>query len=219
MSDRRDFFKTAAAAGLALAGSAARAARMAMTTTTSSAACSARASSTCRIPGTRTRRSPASTRPTRWSLNATHAGTRGTFGRRRPALLHLRDPALERAARRARASTPSATSATTASSSAASTPPQRPATRAASAAAASARISTSRTIRTSCWSTAACCSTWRASSTRNDDPLPPAFNITAEHLAETARHQGVRIKRGDTVLIRTGWGKLLQPRTRPLQGR
>jgi kynurenine formamidase len=43
---------------------------------------------------------------------------------------------------------------------------------------------------------------------RNDDPLPPAFNITAEHLAATARHQGVRIKRGDTVLIRTGWGKL-----------
>ncbi len=43
---------------------------------------------------------------------------------------------------------------------------------------------------------------------RNGDPLPPAFNITAEHLAETARHQGVRIRRGDTVLIRTGWGKL-----------
>jgi kynurenine formamidase len=43
---------------------------------------------------------------------------------------------------------------------------------------------------------------------RNSDPLPPAFNITDEHLAETARHQGVRIRRGDTVLIRTGWGKL-----------
>ena len=43
---------------------------------------------------------------------------------------------------------------------------------------------------------------------RNDDPLPPAFNITDEHLAATARHQGVRMKRGDTVLIRTGWGKL-----------
>lgn len=42
----------------------------------------------------------------------------------------------------------------------------------------------------------------------NSDPLPPAFNITAEHLAETARDQGVRIRHGDTVLIRTGWGKL-----------
>jgi kynurenine formamidase len=43
---------------------------------------------------------------------------------------------------------------------------------------------------------------------RNGDPLPAGFNISAEHLAETARHQGVRIRRGDTVLIRTGWGKL-----------
>ena len=43
---------------------------------------------------------------------------------------------------------------------------------------------------------------------RNDSPLPGAFKITAEHLAETARHQGVRIRRGDTVLIRTGWGRL-----------
>jgi kynurenine formamidase len=42
----------------------------------------------------------------------------------------------------------------------------------------------------------------------NADPLPPAFNITDEHLAETARRQGVRIRSGDTVLIRTGWGKL-----------
>ena len=42
----------------------------------------------------------------------------------------------------------------------------------------------------------------------NGDPLPPTFNINDEHLAETARHQGVRIRRGDTVLIRTGWGKL-----------
>jgi kynurenine formamidase len=38
-------------------------------------------------------------------------------------------------------------------------------------------------------------------------PLAGAFNITDELLAETARHQGVRIRRGDTVLIRTGWGQ------------
>jgi kynurenine formamidase len=43
---------------------------------------------------------------------------------------------------------------------------------------------------------------------RNGDPLPAGFSISAEHLAETARHQGVHIRRGDTVLIRTGWGKL-----------
>jgi kynurenine formamidase len=43
---------------------------------------------------------------------------------------------------------------------------------------------------------------------RNDRPLPPAFPITDQHLAATAEHQGVRIRPGDTVLIRTGWGKL-----------
>jgi kynurenine formamidase len=42
---------------------------------------------------------------------------------------------------------------------------------------------------------------------RGAKPLEPGFNITAEILAETARHQGVTIARGDTVLIRTGWGK------------
>jgi kynurenine formamidase len=40
-----------------------------------------------------------------------------------------------------------------------------------------------------------------------DEPLPPAFHITDEHLRETARQQGVRIRKGDTVLIRTGWGQ------------
>ena len=40
----------------------------------------------------------------------------------------------------------------------------------------------------------------------NLDPLPANFEITAKHLEKTARHQGVRLKRGDTVFIRTGWG-------------
>jgi kynurenine formamidase len=40
-----------------------------------------------------------------------------------------------------------------------------------------------------------------------DDPLPPAFDITEKHLAQTAQRQRVRIRRGDTVLIRTGWGR------------
>ena len=42
---------------------------------------------------------------------------------------------------------------------------------------------------------------------RNGEPLAPAFNITADHLDDTARRQGVRIHKGDTVLIRTGWGQ------------
>jgi kynurenine formamidase len=42
---------------------------------------------------------------------------------------------------------------------------------------------------------------------RNSDPLAGAFNITGEILADTARHQRVNIQRGDTVLVRTGWGR------------
>jgi len=41
----------------------------------------------------------------------------------------------------------------------------------------------------------------------NADPLPAGFNITDKHLAQTVSDQGVRLRRGDTVLIRTGWGK------------
>lgn len=41
----------------------------------------------------------------------------------------------------------------------------------------------------------------------NAEPLPPAFDVKREHLAETARHQRVALQRGDTVLIRTGWGR------------
>ena len=39
------------------------------------------------------------------------------------------------------------------------------------------------------------------------EPLPAGFDINADMLHDTARDQGVKIKRGDTVLIRTGWGK------------
>ena len=37
-------------------------------------------------------------------------------------------------------------------------------------------------------------------------PLPATFEIKAEHLAHTAKRQHVRLKKGDTVFIRTGWG-------------
>jgi kynurenine formamidase len=40
----------------------------------------------------------------------------------------------------------------------------------------------------------------------NASPLPANFEITAAHLAEAARRQGVRLQRGDTIFIRTGWG-------------
>ena len=39
------------------------------------------------------------------------------------------------------------------------------------------------------------------------DPLPPSFEITGAHLDATAKAQGVEVKPGDSLLIRTGWGQ------------
>lgn len=39
------------------------------------------------------------------------------------------------------------------------------------------------------------------------DPLPADFEITAKHLEETAKTHGVEVNRGDSLLIRTGWGQ------------
>ncbi len=38
------------------------------------------------------------------------------------------------------------------------------------------------------------------------DPLPAGFEITAKHLEDTMRSEGVEVQRGDSLLIRTGWG-------------
>lgn len=40
----------------------------------------------------------------------------------------------------------------------------------------------------------------------NASPLPANFEITGAHLAQAAQRQGVQLRRGDTVFIRTGWG-------------
>jgi kynurenine formamidase len=40
----------------------------------------------------------------------------------------------------------------------------------------------------------------------NLDPLPADFVITAKHLAQAAHRQRVKLRKGDIVLIRTGWG-------------
>jgi len=39
------------------------------------------------------------------------------------------------------------------------------------------------------------------------DPLAPGFEITAAHLEQTSKAQGVEVRRGDSLLIRTGWGQ------------
>jgi kynurenine formamidase len=41
-------------------------------------------------------------------------------------------------------------------------------------------------------------------------PLPANFEIKGEHLAAAAKRQGVKLKAGDTVFIRTGWGRLFK---------
>jgi len=45
---------------------------------------------------------------------------------------------------------------------------------------------------------------------RDATPLAGAFAITGDMLADTARKQGVKLKRGDTVLVRTGWGSYFE---------
>ncbi len=39
------------------------------------------------------------------------------------------------------------------------------------------------------------------------DPLPPGFEVTGAHLEATAKAQGVEVRPGDSLLIRTGWGQ------------
>jgi kynurenine formamidase len=41
----------------------------------------------------------------------------------------------------------------------------------------------------------------------DSSPLPATFEITAAHLEQAAKRQRVRLKKGDTVFIRTGWGQ------------
>jgi kynurenine formamidase len=41
----------------------------------------------------------------------------------------------------------------------------------------------------------------------DQSPLPATFEVTAQHLADTAKAQRVSVEPGDTVLIRTGWGQ------------
>ena len=40
----------------------------------------------------------------------------------------------------------------------------------------------------------------------DSSPLPPTFEITAQHLRDAAQRQHVRLRKGDTDFIRTGWG-------------
>ena len=47
----------------------------------------------------------------------------------------------------------------------------------------------------------------------DSSPLPATFEITAAHLEQAAKRQHVRLKKGDTVFIRTGWGQYFKSNT------
>jgi kynurenine formamidase len=48
------------------------------------------------------------------------------------------------------------------------------------------------------------------------DPLPGDFEITGEHLEATMRAEGVEVRRGDSLLIRTGLGQVFTQRDKYL---
>jgi len=47
----------------------------------------------------------------------------------------------------------------------------------------------------------------------DSSPLPATFEITARHLEDAAKYQHVKLKKGDTVFIRTGWGQYFKSNT------
>src|SRR5258708_5682371 len=47
----------------------------------------------------------------------------------------------------------------------------------------------------------------------DSSPLPATFEITAAHLEQAAKRQHVKLKNGDTVFIRTGWGQYFKSNT------
>jgi kynurenine formamidase len=47
----------------------------------------------------------------------------------------------------------------------------------------------------------------------DSSPLPATFEVTAAHLEQAAKQQHVKLKKGDTVFIRTGWGQYFKGNT------
>ena len=47
----------------------------------------------------------------------------------------------------------------------------------------------------------------------DSSPLPATFEVTAAHLEQAAKRQHVKLKKGDTVFIRTGWGQYFKGNT------
>ena len=118
-----------------------------------------------------------------------------------------------------RASTRSGTSGATASSSAASTRRSRPRIPTASGRAESARTSAIDQFPKDLLINRGVLLDVASMINGNLDPLPAGFEITAKDLAQAAHRQRVKLRKGDIVFIRTGWGQYFKPDPAPLQGR
>ena len=207
MSDRRDFFKTATALGLALAGSAARAEES--SDRTEEFIDSVQRAKIFDLSHTWDENSPIASvnPPYDMSLAATHQGTRGTFGdggklsftsetqtwsgqHGAPSI-----DAIGHIGRNGKLFGGVDAAASTADS------------RGLGRSGVGAHLDIVHYPKKLLVNRGVLLDVARFINGGKDDPLPPAFDITEKHLAQTAQRQRVRIRRGDTVLIRTGWGR------------
>jgi len=207
MSDRRDFFKTATALGLALAGSAARAEES--SDRTEEFIDSVQRAKIFDLSHTWDENSPIASvnPPYDMSLAATHQGTRGTFGdggklsftsetqtwsgqHGAPSI-----DAIGHIGRNGKLFGGIDAAASTADS------------RGLGRSGVGAHLDIVHYPKKLLVNRGVLLDVARFINGGKDDPLPPAFDITEKHLAQTAQRQRVRIRRGDTVLIRTGWGR------------
>jgi kynurenine formamidase len=207
MSDRRDFFKTATALGLALAGSAARAEES--SDRTEEFIDSVQRAKIFDLSHTWDENSPIASvnPPYDMSLAATHQGTRGTFGdggklsftsetqtwsgqHGAPSI-----DAIGHIGRNGKLFGGIDAAASTADS------------RGLGRSGVGAHLDIAHYPQKLLVNRGVLLDVARFINGGKDDPLPPAFDITEKHLAQTAQRQRVRIRRGDTVLIRTGWGR------------
>jgi kynurenine formamidase len=207
MSDRRDFFKTATALGLALAGSAARAEES--SDRTEEFIDSVQRAKIFDLSHTWDENSPIASvnPPYDMSLAATHQGTRGTFGdggklsftsetqtwsgqHGAPSI-----DAIGHIGRNGKLFGGIDAAASTADS------------RGLGRSGVGAHLDIAHYPKKLLVNRGVLLDVARFINGGKDDPLPPAFDIREKHLAQTAQRQRVRIRRGDTVLIRTGWGR------------
>ncbi len=141
-----------------------------------------------------------------FALDATRTRTRAACSATAGSCRSPRRSCISAASTARRTSTRSGTSGATASSSAASTRRSRPRIPTASARAGSARNSRSTSFPKDLLINRGVLLDVASMINGNLEPLPAGFEITAKHLAQAAHRQRVKLRKGDIVFIRTGWG-------------